>query len=436
MFETHLKNIIKSLGILTIVILLRFTGTAFSQIEGDRVIAVVGYDIITESDLQYQLQLYARQNQLTEIPPYVAQQVFQSMLTNKIILAKAEQDSVIVTEDEVNRELDARVKNLVNQVGSEERLEQVYGMTLPKIKLLIKEDLEKSLKIEKLKRKRFQTGMRITDREVREFYDSYKDSIPDVSTEFEVAHIFMERKVSDAEKKEAKRIAELILDSIKNGADFSELARRNSQDSMSAIVGGDLGYAKRGTFVKEFEETVFSLKPGEVSNVIETEFGYHIIKLNEKQGDKVRAQHILIKFPRFESSDFETINFLKDLKKKIENNEITFEDAAKIYSQDENTKSKGGYIGKIPIEQFDSAAAEALKNLSKGQITDPLRTGSDEKYGYEIYKLIDVIPPHKLSLEGDYERIKKFAESLKENREIEKWINEIRKSIYVDIRLN
>lgn len=436
MFETHLKNIIKSLGILTIVILLRFTGTAFSQIEGDRVIAVVGYDIITESDLQYQLQLYARQNQLTEIPPYVAQQVFQSMLTNKIILAKAEQDSVIVTEDEVNRELDARVKNLVNQVGSEERLEQVYGMTLPKIKLLIKEDLEKSLKIEKLKRKRFQTGMRITDREVREFYDSYKDSIPDVSTEFEVAHIFMERKVSDAEKKEAKRIAELILDSIKNGADFSELARRNSQDSMSAIVGGDLGYAKRGTFVKEFEEAVFSLKPGEVSNVIETEFGYHIIKLNEKQGDKVRAQHILIKFPRFESSDFETINFLKDLKKKIENNEITFEDAAKIYSQDENTKSKGGYIGKIPIEQFDSAAAEALKDLSKGQITDPLRTGSDEKYGYEIYKLIDVIPPHKLSLEGDYERIKKFAESLKENREIEKWINEIRKSIYVDIRLN
>lgn len=436
MFETHLKNIIKSLGILTIVILLRFTGTAFSQIEGDRVIAVVGYDIITESDLQYQLQLYARQNQLTEIPPYVAQQVFQSMLTNKIILAKAEQDSVIVTEDEVNRELDARVKNLVNQVGSEERLEQVYGMTLPKIKLLIKEDLEKSLKIEKLKRKRFQTGMRITDREVREFYDSYKDSIPDVSTEFEVAHIFMERKVSDAEKKEAKRIAELILDSIKNGADFSDLARRNSQDSMSAIVGGDLGYAKRGTFVKEFEEAVFSLKPGEVSNVIETEFGYHIIKLNEKQGDKVRAQHILIKFPRFESSDFETINFLKDLKKKIENNEITFEDAAKIYSQDENTKSKGGYIGKIPIEQFDSAAAEALKNLSKGQITDPLRTGSDEKYGYEIYKLIDVIPPHKLSLEGDYERIKKFAESLKENREIEKWINEIRKSIYVDIRLN
>ncbi len=431
-----MKNIIKSLGILTIVILLRFTGTAFSQIEGDRVIAVVGYDIITESDLQYQLQLYARQNQLTEIPPYVAQQVFQSMLTNKIILAKAEQDSVIVTEDEVNRELDARVKNLVNQVGSEERLEQVYGMTLPKIKLLIKEDLEKSLKIEKLKRKRFQTGMRITDREVREFYDSYKDSIPDVSTEFEVAHIFMERKVSDAEKKEAKRIAELILDSIKNGADFSDLARRNSQDSMSAIVGGDLGYAKRGTFVKEFEEAVFSLKPGEVSNVIETEFGYHIIKLNEKQGDKVRAQHILIKFPRFESSDFETINFLKDLKKKIENNEITFEDAAKIYSQDENTKSKGGYIGKIPIEQFDSAAAEALKNLSKGQITDPLRTGSDEKYGYEIYKLIDVIPPHKLSLEGDYERIKKFAESLKENREIEKWINEIRKSIYVDIRLN
>lgn len=426
-------NAVCFLATLTFLILIK---SAYSQIEGDRIIAVVGNDIITESDFQYQVQLYARQNQLNEIPPYLAQQIFQSMLTNKIILAKAEQDSILVTEDEVNRELEARVKNLINQVGSEEKLQEVYGMSLPKIKLLIKEDLEKSLKVEKLKRKRFQGGMRITDKEVREFYDTYKDSLPDVSDEYEVAHIYMERKVSDAEKKEAKRIAELILDSLKSGADFSDLAKRNSQDSISAIAGGDLGYAKKGTFVREFEEAVFSLKPGEISDVIETEFGYHIIKLNEKQGDKVRSQHILIKYPRFESSDFETISFLKDLKKKIENNEITFEDAAKINSQDENTKAKGGYVGKIPIEQFDSTAAEELKKISIGQITDPLRTGSDERYGYELYKLINVFPSHKLSLTEDYDKVKRFAENIKESREIEKWINEIRESIFVDIKMN
>lgn len=409
--------------------------TAFCQVEGDRIIAVIGNDIITESDLQYQVQAYARQNQITEISPYLAQQIFQSMVTNKMILAKAEQDSVTITEDELNKELDSRLKSLIEQVGSEERLEQAYGMSLLKIKILMKDDLSKNMKIDRMKRKKFMGGMKATDKEIKDFFNAYRDSLPEVNEEFEIAHIYLERKVSNAEKEEAKRIAGLILDSIKEGSDFSELARRNSDDSMSAIAGGDLGYAKKGTFVKEYEETVFSLSPGEVSGIVETQFGYHIIKLNEKLGDKVKSQHILITFPKFESSDFETINFLKELKLKIETGLITFDSAAIKYSQDEMTKSKGGYVGKIPADQLDSITAEALKNLSAGQITDPLRIGNDKNYGYELYKLINVFPPHKLTLEGDYDKIKRFAESYKENKEIEKWINEIRETIYVDVKM-
>jgi peptidyl-prolyl cis-trans isomerase SurA len=407
----------------------------FGQVEGDRIIAIIGNDIITESDFQYQVQLYARQNRLTEISPVLAQQIFQSMVTNKMILAKAEQDSIIVTEEEVNRELDSRIKSMIEQFGSQERLEQTYGMSIPKIKILLKEDLEKNLKIDKLKRKKFQGGIRVSEKEIQDFFNIYRDSLPNVSEEFEIAHIFLERKVSDEEKKEAKRIAELILDSIKHGVDFSELAKRNSGDSVSAANGGDLGYAKKGTFVKEFEEAVFSMSPGEVSEVVETQFGYHIIKLNEKQGDKVKSQHILIKFPKFESSDFETINFLKELKSRIEKGEITFDSAAKQYSQDVETSSKGGYLGKVPIEQLDSISAEILKNTSQGQITDPLRIGDDINYGYEIYKLINVYPPHKISMDEDYDRIKSYAEAYKENQEVEKWINEIRESIYVDIKM-
>ncbi|MEO8209197.1 MAG: peptidylprolyl isomerase [bacterium] len=424
----------KTKSLLALAILF-ISSSVFSQAEGDRIIAIIGNDIITESDFQYQVQLYARQNQLQEISPYLAQQIFQSIVTNKLILAKAKQDSITVTEDEVGRELDSRLKGLIEQVGSQERLEQAYGMSLTKIKSVLKEDLQNNLMIDKLKRKQFQGGMRVNDKEVRDFYKTYKDSLPDVSEEFELAHIFLERKVSDAEKTEAKRIATLILDSIKEGVDFSELAKRNSSDSSSAVAGGDLGYAKKGTFVKEFEETVFNMNPGEVSGIVETEFGYHIIKLNEKQGDKVKSQHILIAFPKFESSDFETINFLKDLKQKIEKGEITFDTAAKQYSQDELTKSKGGYLGKISVEQLDSMTVESLKNLSAGQISDPLRVGTDQKYGYEIYKLINLYPSHKLSIEDDYEKIKRFAESYKESKEMEKWINEIRETIYVDIKL-
>jgi peptidyl-prolyl cis-trans isomerase SurA len=405
------------------------------QVEGDRVIAVVGNDIITESDFQYQIQMYARQYQLSEINPFIAQQLFQSMLTNKIILAKAEQDSIIVTEDEISRELDSRMKALVSQVGSEEKLTEVYGMSIPKIKSVIKEDLQKNLKVEKLKRRRFQAGMKVSDKEVREFFRLYKDSLPEQTDEYELARILMVRKVSDPEKEEAKRIAQEILDSIDQDVDFSELAKRHSGDSLSAIQGGDLGFATKGIFVKEFEEAVYSLKPGEVSGLVETQFGYHIIKLNEKQGDKVRSQHILIKYPKFESSDFETIAFLKDLKGKITSGEITFEEAAELYSQDEDSKLKGGLVGIIPVENIDSNVVENLKAISEGQVTDPVRVGNNDQYGYEIYKLIKFYPSHELSIDTDYDKIKRFAESFKESQEMEKWIKDISESIYIDVRM-
>lgn len=424
-----------SLKIFIALLLLLTASGVKSQVEGDRVIAVIGNDIITESDFQYQLQIYARQNQLTELNPFIAQQIFQSMLSNKIILAKAQQDSVIVSEDEVMKELDGRIKGLVAQAGSEERLVELYGMSLPKIKILLKEDLQKSIMIERMKRKKFQNAMRVSDKEVRDFFNTYKDSLPEMNDEYELAHIILERKVSDAEKNEAKKIALEILDSIKQGVDFSELARRNSADSLSAIKGGDLGLAKKGTFVKEFEETVFNLDPGEVSDVVETQFGYHIIKLNEKQGDAVRSQHILIRFPKFESSDFETIAFLKDLRSRINSGQITFDSAAKTYSEDEATKFKGGYIGIVPVEQIDSFVVETLKTLSEGETSDPLRVGNDMNYGYEIYKLVKFYPSHKYTISGDYERIKKFAVSYKENMEMENWINEIKETIYVDIRM-
>jgi len=425
-------NIIKIFAVLIII----FTGTlAYGQLEGDRVIAVIGNDIITESDFQYQVQLYARQNQLNEINPYIAQQIFQSMLTNKIILAKAEQDSVFVTEDEVLRELDQRLKGMIAQVGSEERLVEVYGMSVPKIKLLLKEELQKSIKIDRMKRKKFQGGIKVSDKEVKEFYNVYKDSLPDQSDEYELAHIILSRKVSEAEKTAAKNIALELLDSVKQGMDFSELARKYSGDSMSALQGGDLGYAKKGTFVKEFEEAVYSLKPGEVSDIVETEYGYHIIKLNEKQGDKIKSQHILIKFPKLESSDFETIAFLKELKSKINDGQITFDSAAKEYSEDMNTKLKGGYIGLIPAEQLDSNTIGILNALSPGQISDPVRIGSSEQYGYELFKLVRINPSHKLSLSTDYEKIKNYAITFKESQEMEKWIEEMKETIYVDIRM-
>lgn len=418
-----------------ILISLYFPINSFAQQEGDRILAVVGNEIILESDLQYQLSLYARQNKLTQIPPALAQEIFNSLITDKIILAKAQQDSIEVSDEEVTKELDNRIKSLIEQVGSQSRLEEIYAMSIVKIRMLLKEDLKKRMMTERLKRQKFGSGVKSTDREVREFYKTYRDSLPRATEEFEIAHIYIERKVSDAEKNWAKDKAKQILDSVKKGVDFSELAKRNSDDSLSAIQGGNLGYVKKGSFVKPFEEAALVLLPGEVSDLVETQFGYHIIKLIDKKGDGFTTQHILVKFPTFESSDLETIKFLTDLKGKIQSGQITFEDAAKEYSKDESTKLKGGYIGPIGTEQLDSAVIERINSVSIGGITDPVRiTTNGTDFGYEIIKVISRTPEHELTIEGDYEKIKRLADQYKEGKELDKWINDMRETIYIDTR--
>lgn len=405
-----------------------------AQKEGDRVIAIVGNEIILESDLQYQMQMYARQNNMTSLNPGIAQQIFQQMVTDKIILAKAEQDSIIVKDEEVNKELDYRLKSLIQQVGSEQRVQEVYGMPLVKIKLTLKDDLVKKMMSDKLKRKRFSNPVKVSDKEVREFYNNFKDSLPPANEEFELSHIFMSRKLTETEKELSKTKALQILDSVKAGVDFSELAKRNSDDKGSAVNGGDLGFAKKGVFVKEFDEALYKLKIDEVSDVVETEFGYHIIKLKENKGDQVRAQHILVSFKKLASSDFETISLLNNIKDSITSGKLTFEKAAALYSQDPETKSKDGYIGFVSIDKLDSNYVSELNNLQIGEVSKPTRTGDDNNYGYELVKIKSKVAAHKLTLETDYEKLKKYALALKDNKAYEAWIEEMKKSIYVDIK--
>lgn len=425
---------IKILKILTLSLFFFTALNIYAQKEGDRIIAVVGNEIILESDLQYQMQMYARQNNLTSMNPAIAQQLFQQMITDKIILAKALQDSIEVKDEEVNRELDYRLKSLIQQVGSEQRIQEVYGMPLVKIRLTLKEDLVKKMMGDKLKRKKFSNPVKVSDKEVRDFYNDYKDSLPPAAEEFELFHIYMSRKLTEAEKQLSKEKALQILDSVKAGIDFSDLAKRNSDDKGSAINGGDLGFAKKGVFVKEFEEALFGLNPGEISDVVETEYGYHIIKFIEKKGDQVRAQHILVGFKKLESSDFETIAALNSIKDSITKNLISFEDAAKRNSQDPETKTKGGYLGFVPVDKLDSNYVSDIKALQIGEISKPLRIGDDNNYGYELIKIKSKNEPHKLTLETDFDRIKKYATALKENSNYEAWIEELKKSIYVDIK--
>ncbi len=241
---------------------------AQQQQEGDRVIAIVGNDIITESDLRNQLVQYARQNNLTEVSDAVIQTVFQGLLFDKLVLAKADQDSITVTDDEVQKQLDFQVKSLIQKFGSEKNLEEAYGGTINKLKESFRDQIKKRLKIDKVKQDKFGGGITVTKPEVRQFFEQFKDSIPQVPETYELFQIVRTPKLTEEAKKIAYDKAKVILDSLKMGGDFSDFARRYSDDSGSAVLGGDLGKAKKGTFVKPFEDAAYLLKQGEMSDIV------------------------------------------------------------------------------------------------------------------------------------------------------------------------
>ena len=408
---------------------------AYAQPEGDRIVAIVGNDIITESDLRSQIVLYARQNNLNEISDAVVQNVFQQLLFDKLILAKADQDSVSASDDEIQKQLDYQVKSLVEKFGSEKNLEEAFGGTLAKLKETYRKQIRDKIKIDKVKQEKFGNGITVTKPEVRQFYEQFQDSLPPVPNTYELYQIVRIPKLTEEAKRIAYNKAKLIMDSIKMGIDFSDLARRNSDDSASAVMGGDLGKAKKGTFVKPFEDAAFLLKPGEISDIVETEFGYHIIKLIEKSGDNIRVQHILVKYPHSESADFEEINFLRDLKTKILSGEGNFKQFAVQYSQEKESIVDSGYIGKIPISQLDSAEIIGLRDIPIGGITDPIKVGDNKNYGYYMYLLKNKVLEHKITLEGDYDLVEKYALSYKEQKLQSEWFEELKKTIYVETKI-
>lgn len=406
----------------------------YSQQEGDRILAIVGNYVILASDLQKQLLVYMNQNNLTDYNERMIQNIFNNLLAERLILAKAEQDSIYITDEEVKKQIDFRIKTLVEQLGSEKNVENYYGITINKIKELWADDIRNQLTIEKMKYRKFPNGISVTRAEVTQFFSDYKDSLQEIPETYDLYQI-SKAPVLSAEAKEIARLkAQSILDSIKNGKDFSEMARLYSEDSASGANGGDLGSVKKGTFIKEFEDAAYLLKEDEISNLVETIFGYHIIKVNEKIGERLHASHILIRYPRLESADFDAINFLKDTKSKTSGNLTSFKESAVIYSDDKTSAADSGYLGKLPITAFDSLEIDVLEVLEPGQISEPVKVGDDRDYAYYIYYLKEKTPKHKAELENDYALIEKMAKNYKESKAFNEWMEDIKKTIYVEIK--
>jgi peptidyl-prolyl cis-trans isomerase SurA len=399
----------------------------------DRIAAVVDKEIITESELNERVSFLAMQNRIDPNQKGLRAQVLDGLISEKLILAQALIDSVEVTDDEVTRALDQQIANFVRQVGSEQRVEQMYGKPISRIRREYRTEIKNQLLVQRVRQQR-EASVSVTRREVEDFFTSFRDSLPQVPEEYELSHVYIVPKADTAVEAKTRKVMQSILDSIRAGGDFSDFAKRYSTDPGSAAGGGDLGWEKRGVFVREFEETVFGLKEGDISGIVKTHFGFHIIQLLGRRGESVNARHILMKIDKGPASDSATVDTLRSLRIRALKGE-SFAELASKYSEDEDTKSIGGDLGVITADQLQPDFATQIKDMKGGEISEPQRTVVGASYGFHIIWMRKRIPTHAISIQEDFKRIEQLALYMKRNKMNAEWLDELKKTIYVDVRL-
>ena len=418
-----------------LLFILLCTASSFSQRVIDKVVAVVDNEIILQSELDFQAAMYASQRGADPNSPALKSQILNSMIDEKLVYAQSELDSITITEEEIKQRIDYQLQTLQQQYGSTANIEQLYGMSIEKIKRELYDDVRKSLMVQRLREKNF-APIEATRREVEEFYELFKDSLGMIPEKVKIYHIFRNPKTSDAVKKQYKDFAQSILDSIKAGVSFEEMAKKYSEDPGSAVQGGDLGFVKRGVFYPEFESVAFSLSEGEISPLTESPVGFHIIQLIERRGESIHTRHILIKVKADEDADLKTIQFLSDVRDSIVINPAAFQKFATKFSEDKETVSFGGELGTFYINQLDKHLLDVVSKLKEGEISFPRRIEYGQgTYGYHIVYLQSRIPQHPANLNDDYAELKKLADEYKKQKEYEKWLKELKNTIFWEVRI-
>ena len=418
--------------ILLLIVLTTLTLSAQQTL--DKIVAVVDNEIILQSELDFQIGVYASQRQVDINTPGLKEQILNSMIEEKLIYAQADLDSITVSEDEINQRIDYQINTFTQQYGSIANIEKIYGMSIDRIKRELRDEVKKSLMSQRLQEKNF-GKVEATRREVEDFYKSFKDSIGTIPEKVVIYHIFQNPKASEKLKKKFYDKAAALLDSIKAGKDFSELAKKYSDDPGSAAQGGDLGFVKKGVFYPEFEGAAFQLKVGELSGIVESPVGYHIIQMIERRGESINTRHILVKIKADENADLQSIDFLSEVRDSLQKGLGTFQYYAKKYSEDKDTSPFGGELGTFYISQLDKSLLDAVGKLKEGEIGFPKRLEyAPGTYGYHIVWLKSRVAQHKASLDSDYTEIKKLADEYKKQKEYLKWIDKIKSKIFWEVR--
>lgn len=443
-----MKNLI--LTVLTLTIL---SGFAYSQqyTTADQIVAIVNDNAILKSEIDQGVADYMRQaqvnNQSISFSKELWYEFLEGEINNKLLLEKAKVDSITISDDKVNRQLNSRLQQLVQRAGSEQALEQAFGKSIIQIKNDFRDDFRNQMIAETVQQQKI-AGIKVTRPEVKEFFELIpQDSLPTIPEQVALSHIVvLPPPKADAEQN-AIEYAESLRDSIVNhGVSIEDIARRHSTDG-TASNGGLLPMMPLNDLVSEFSAAAAALQPGDISEVVKSPFGYHIIRLNKRVGDQIETNHVLIKVKGEQLDDQFAIDKLTAIRDSlIQDPEYKFSDFAKRNSEDPSTSKSGGKLvdpqtGErlIALTRLDASLYRTVLLMDEvGQISEPksftLSDGSEDK-GYRIIRLDKIIPEHRADFDIDYERLKSITLQQKQGRVYDEWLKELRDEFYVEYRI-
>ena len=409
----------------------------------DRVIATVGGELLLLSEHEEQLALLASQEGRA-ITQEVRCGVLENLLTGKLLVNQSKLDSIEVTEDEVEAQLDARFERILGLMNNDlKQFEEYYGQTVSEVRAQFRDDLRNQLLADRM-RNQVVSAARITPSEVKAFFEEIpRDSLPFFGSEVELRELVYKPKVSEAAREAARaRIDALRARVVDGGEDFAELARKNSQDPGSGRAGGELGWAPRGTFVPEFEAAAYRLEVDEVSEVVESPFGFHIIQLLERRGNRVRTRHILIK-PEITRADLTRAEAVLDsVRGEILRDSLLFRDAVRALGEEQTQSySNGGRMINpatgntfYEIGDLDPIIFFSVDTLEVGGVTGPVpfeQPGRETLY--KIFQLDSRSTPHQASLQRDYDRIRKAAIESKKAEILAEWVEQTIATTFIQV---
>jgi len=414
-------------------------GHAQKAVVIDKVVAIVGTQVVTQSDIENQSKEFKFPDEKSLFLGTC--ELVQSAVFQRLLLNQAYIDSIDIKDEEIANEINKRLEYFIAQLGSKEALEKYYEKSIAEIKEEMKEPIREMKMVQQI-RSQITGDVSVSPSEVKEFFNRIpEDSLPYYNTQLEISQIVLFAKPSAEEEEKAKNKINEIKQRILKGDKFSTMAILYSEDPGTATKGGDLGMRSRFEYVPEFSAAAMKLKKDSISEIIKTQYGYHIIKMIDRKGEMLHVAHILIKPKVTIDAKIVVQDKIMDILQLIKSDSMNFESAAFKFSEDELTKNNGGRMvdvntgsTKIDVKEIEAAIYFIVDTMKVGQIAGPISYYyPDGRQAYRIILLKSKTPPHKANLNDDYPVISEMAKAKKEQELLIKWIGKKMKETYFKV---